>query len=339
MRAAVVPPPGERFKIEEVQDPTPDQGQIVVKVARCGICGTDLHWTSGHSGNGFVNSPGSIIGHEWSGEVVAVGRHVSMVKVGDNISAMCGNGCGKCLACFRGEPIMCEQVTTYLGGFGQYSLIHESAAVILPRTLSLNDGALVEPLAVGLHACTMGGLQTGDRVLVLGAGSISLAVIFWARRFGAQRIVAASRSPRRERMALAMGADEFVLTSDDDVHGIEAALGGQPEVVFEGVGVPGVLSKAIGYVRRNGTVVSLGFCTNDDPIVPGLASMKQVRLIFPVCYTRAEFEHAARALDQDAVPDPRMIITNTVGLDTFPEKIEELRGANNETKVLVNPWG
>jgi threonine dehydrogenase-like Zn-dependent dehydrogenase len=338
MRAAVVAPPGQPFAIEERPDPTPGDDEVVVKVGRCGICGTDLHWTSGHSGNGLLNPPGSIIGHEWAGEVVARGRNVTRTKVGDIIAGMCGVGCGKCSYCLSGEPFMCDGLQLYVGGFGQYMLSHNQAAVVLPRTLSLADGAMVEPLAVGLHGFNMSGMKTGDRVLVLGGGAVALCSIYWARRFGAGRIVAASRSPRRAELAMAMGADEYVVTGEDDVARVNAALGSPPDVIFEGVGVKGMLAKSIAHIRRKGTVVSLGFCTVDDPIVPGLAAIKQVNLRFPVAYTLAEFEQAARVLDKDAVPYPTEMVTETVGLDAFPAKIEELRGANNQTKVHLDPW-
>src|SRR5262249_27371269 len=143
---------------------------------------------------------------------------------------------------------------------GQYMLSHDRAAVVLPKTLSLADGALVEPLAIGLHGFSMSDMQVGDKVLVLGAGSVGLFAIFWARKFGAARIVCVSRDPRRAEMAMAMGADEYVLSGDDEVARAAAALGGPPDVVYEGVGVPGMMAKAVGHVRRRGTIVSMGFC-------------------------------------------------------------------------------
>jgi (R,R)-butanediol dehydrogenase/meso-butanediol dehydrogenase/diacetyl reductase len=233
---------------------------------------------------------------------------------------------------------MCDGFKTYFGGFGQYSVTHERAVVKLPATLSLNDGALVEPLAVGVHAVSLSKMRAGDRVLVVGAGSIALACIFWARKLGADRVVSVSRSPRRAELAMAMGADQYVTAGDHEIARINAALGGPPDVVFEGIGVPGALGKAISYVRRNGTVASLGICTVDDPIVPALAAMKQIRLIFPVLYTQHEFELAARVLDRDALPDPRSVVSEIVGLDLFPAKMEELRGPNTQTKVMLDPW-
>ena len=146
------------------------------------------------------------------------------------------------------------------------------------------------------------------------------------------------RDPLTSACAKAFGADAFVATGDDEVARIRAVLGGEPDVVFECAGVPGMLAKSIEHVRRKGIVMSLGFCTSDDPVVPGLAGMKQVQLCFAVAYTLGGFEHAARELDRDALPDPRVIVSDTFGLDAFPGVIDELRGPNDHSKVQLDPW-
>ena len=338
MRALVVTPPGRPFAIEERPDPKPGEGEIVVKIGRCGICGTDLSWTSGCTEHGMVWPVGSVIGHEWAGEVVELGRNVERVKLGDIVTGMCGVGCGRCLHCVQGEPFMCPSVHIYASGFAEYLLSHDRAAVVLPKSLSMADGALIEPLAVGLHGVVMSGMAAGDRVLVLGAGSVGLAAIFWARRLGAGKIVAASRSERRAEMAIAMGADRFVATGNDETARVEAALGGPPDIVFECAGVPGMLAKSLTHVRRKGVVMSLGFCTSADPVVPALAGSKQAQLRFAVAYTLADFEHCARVFDRDALPDPKLMISDVFGLDAFPAVIEELRGPNEYSKVHLDPW-
>ena len=338
MRALVVTPPGNPFSIEDLPDPTPGENELVVKVGRCGVCGTDISWTSGCTEHGMVWPVGTVIGHEWAGEVVEVGKNVERVKVGDIVTGMCGIGCGHCIHCAENEPFMCDSLQLYAGGFAQYLLSHDRAVVPLPKSLSMADGALVEPLAVGMHGVTKSGMKAGDRVLVIGAGSVGLAAIYWARKLGAGRIVAASRSDRRAEMAQAMGADAFVTTGQDEIARVQAALGGPPDVVFEAAGVPGMLAKSIEHVRRKGIVMSLGFCTSDDPIVPGLAGMKQAQLRFAVAYTLGGFEHAARELDRDALPDPRVIISDTFGMDAFPGVIDEMRGPNDYSKVHLDPW-
>ncbi|MBV1686221.1 alcohol dehydrogenase catalytic domain-containing protein [Novosphingobium sp. G106] len=334
MKAAVFKGPNraQALQIETLQDPVPGPSDLLVKVGRCGICGTDLHMTSGH---GWDFPVGSVLGHEFAGEVVAVGRDVERHRVGDRVSGMAKAGCGACEACFRGLPLFCPNgAMTLGGGFGEYVRIHDRAATRLPATLSLADGALVEPLAIGMHGVAMANMRLGARVLVIGAGSVGLATIFWARRLGAGRIVAASRSVARSPMALAMGADVFVQTGPDEVGEVIEALGNSPEIVFECVGALGLLEQSINHVAVFGQVVSLGFCTSPDAVVPATAAFKQVRISFPLTYSPEEFERVADIMLAGKV-DPKMMITSEVSLDDLPATFEQLRSSNDQTKVHV----
>jgi threonine dehydrogenase-like Zn-dependent dehydrogenase len=338
MRVAAFNSPTEPFTIEQRPVPEPHIGEVLVRVGRCGICGSDLNLTSGRVCEGLEIPKGTVMGHEWCGEVVATGPGVTRLKQGDIIAGTFGAGCGECPFCVAGEAFMCRAIQPYLGGFGQYVLGHERASIALPRTLSMADGALVEPLAVSLHGVRMAGIQPHSRVLVLGAGSIGLGAIFWARKLRPRTLVAASRSSRRAEIALAMGADHFVTTHEDDAARISARLGGPPDIVIEAVGVPGMLAKSIGLVAPNGTVISLGFCTSPDSVVPALTCMKQARLLFPVVYTLAEFEQSARVLERDRLPDPSMMVSAITSLDDFPSIIDELRHEHTQTKVQLDPW-
>ena len=334
MRAAVFQGAGKphALAIETIADPTPGPGDLIVKVERCGICGTDLHMTSGH---GWDFPTGIVLGHEYAGEVVAVGGKVERFRIGDRVSGMARASCGGCEACFRGLPLLCTRSAEGgMGGFGEYLALPEGAAVALPQTLSIADGALVEPLAVGLHGVRMADMAMGSRVLVLGAGSVGLAAIFWAKRLGAGRVVAASRSMMREAMALAMGADAFVQTGESEVERVIAALGGSPDIVLECAGAVGLLGQAINHVKTFGQVLSLGFCTSSDPVIPGVAAFKQVRISFPLAYSPGEFRHVADMMLAGAV-DPKAMITSTIGLDELPDTFEALRGPNDQTKVHV----
>lgn len=332
MKAAVFHGAGKPLAIETVADPEPGPSDVIIKVHRCGICGTDLHMTSGH---GWDFPTGSIIGHEYAGEVVALGNAVERLRVGDRVSGMAKAGCGACEACFRGLQLLCAKAQGHgMGGFGEYLRLPEGAAARLPRTFSLADGALVEPLAIGLHGVRMADLPIGAKVLVLGAGSVGLATIFWAKRLGAARVVATSRSMTREAMALAMGADAFVQTGVDEVESAVEALGGQPEIVFECAGAPGLLGRAINHVKQFGQVLSLGFCTAPDPVIPAIATFKQVRISFPLAYTPGEFRSVADMMLAGTV-DPKVMITSTIGLNDLPVKFEALRGPNDHTKVHV----
>src|SRR5262245_38081493 len=186
MRAAVFHGVGKPLAIETIADPTPGPNDVVIQVHRCGICGTDLHMTSGH-GWDFPN--GTIPGHEYAGEIVEVGSQVSGFKKGALVTALPSQGCGQCEACAHQHYTLCRNVGGLMGGYGEYLRVPTYVAVKLPQTFSLADGALVEPFAVSLYGVRMGQIRPGDRVLVLGGGPVALTTIFWAKRLGAGRVV------------------------------------------------------------------------------------------------------------------------------------------------------
>jgi len=331
MRAAIFKGAGQPWAIEILPDPEPGEGEVVVRVCRCGICGTDLHMTSGSA---WDFPAGTVLGHEYAGEVVAIGRGVEQIRIGDRITALPAASCGHCDACQGGQIMLCKGMRGYMGGFAEYLRAPASSAIKLPQTLSFADGALIEPLAVGLHGVALAKMAKGARVLVLGAGSVGLAAIFWARRLGAGRIVAASRSARRADMAKQLGADSFVAFGNDEVGEVQEALGGAPDLVLECAGHVGMLGKAIEHVRPDGAIVSMGFCTHPDPVVPGIATFKQVRMIFSMAYTLAEFTEVAATLDRGHV-EPRAMVRETIGLDRLPDMIDALRSGADQTKVQV----
>src|SRR5665213_3270004 len=192
-----------------------------------------------------------------------------------------------------------------MGGFAEYLKLPAGVAIKLPSTLSLADGALIEPMAVGLYGMRQVPIDSNSRILVLGGGSVALAAIWWARRLGAGRIVTASRSARRSEMALAMGADAFVAFGENDGPEIREALGGSPDIVVECIGASGFLAKAVQHVASMGQVLSMGFCTTPDALIPAIAASKGVTMRFPVGYALSDFERVARDLDRGHA-DPKM---------------------------------
>ena len=337
MKAAIFKGPGQPLAIEERPDPSPEAGEVLIRVRRVGICGSDLHLTSG---DGLQLPVGSIIGHEFAGEVVALGAGVDRIKLGDRIAPMFFVGCGHCPACFAGQPHHCPQARPdVLTGFSEYSRAGQHECVLVPPGVSDEEGALIEPLAVGLQGVRKAALTVGARVLITGAGPIGLATAFWAQRLGASRVAVMGASARRSNIAKALGASHFIAQKEvaDPAAAIQEALGGAPDVVFEAVGLPGAIAQAIDYVKPLGTVVSLGFCGVPDSFVPVVALVKEVRLLFSMCYDRQDFQYAA---DVMAAGDhrPRAMITDTISLDELPQKFESLRGASADCKVMIAPW-
>lgn len=336
MQAAVFKCVGVPLAIETRPDPVPASDEVVIRVGRCGICGTDLSMTDG---SGLVYPLDSVIGHEFAGEIVATGTHVTGLKVGDRITALPFAGCGQCATCLAGRPNFCAQLRGTAGGFGQFLATPERVAVKLPDTLTLADGALVEPLAVSLHGVALAQMTPGARVLVIGAGPIGLGAVYWARRLSAGPIAITARTRRAESLAMQMGANVFVMPEPEEnwVPPVSAALGGLPDVVIEAAGKKDLIAQAVNCVRPSGTVVVLGFCSVPDSFIPAVAVWKEVTMRFSTTYSIAEFEHVARVLDTGDV-ECRAMVTDTVSLAELPASFESLRQRTHQCKVMVSPW-
>jgi (R,R)-butanediol dehydrogenase/meso-butanediol dehydrogenase/diacetyl reductase len=331
VRAAIFKRIGQPLAIETIPDPEPSDGSVVVQVGRCGVCGTDLNMTSG---DGPSYPENSAIGHEIAGEVVACGRGVTSLAVGDRIAAMGVFGCGRCGHCREGDPMLCRELRGAEGGFGEFMQAPVGGCLKLPESLSLSDGALIEPLACGHHATNVAGLEPGARVLVVGAGAMGLGVTHYARHYGVGPIVVTAPSRRAADAAMAMGASAF-LTNDEGP--VEQALGGAPDIVFECAGKPGLIGEAIDRVRPRGKVVVCGICAMPDSFVPATALMKEVQIRFAVAYTLRDFEIVARLFDSGRI-EPRAMVTETISLDALPAVFEALRGPTQQRKVHVDPW-
>ena len=334
MKAAIFNGVGQPITIEYTPDPTPGRGEVVVKVGRCGICGTDVHSTHSHM---FAPPAGTALGHEFSGEVVELGAGITRLKIGDRIAVMPMAGCGECAACRDRHPYACTKMRMMMGGFGEYTLASERETTLLPAALTLADGALVEPVAAARRGVTMANMPTSARVLVIGAGTMGLASIFWARRAGAGKIVATARSSWRESMTLQMGADAFIVSDDNLSANVNAALNGPPDVVIECAGVPGMMAQAINLVRPRGTVLAAGGCMDPDQFIPFIAMYKEVRLQFSGAYTLNDFQAVVDVLEGGAT-ELRNLITETVPLAAMPQALESLRSTNRQCKVMIDPW-
>jgi (R,R)-butanediol dehydrogenase/meso-butanediol dehydrogenase/diacetyl reductase len=333
MRAAVMQGLNKPLVIETIADPTPGAGELVVKVGRCGICGSDLHMTEDPT---YGKGAGDVLGHEFAGEVVALGKGTEGVAIGDLVSVIPLASCGTCAACRAGEVAYCDQFGLQGGGYAEFAITRPNQCVKLPASASLADGAIIEPLAVALHGVNMSGLKAGDKILILGAGPIGLAVAFWARRKGATDIVIQDLNDFQQLRACEMGASGFVVDPADPVGGAERALGGKADIVFECVGIPGLIEQAVGQVRARGTILLLGLCTKPDTFNSFAMLSKEVRLVTSAFFTRQEYEEALDVLNAGAA-EPRLLVTDTISLNDTPQRFEALRKRTHDCKILIAP--
>ena len=333
MKAAVFKAIGKPLVIEDVSEPVPAQDEVLVRVARCGICGSDLHMTEDPV---FGVESETVLGHEYAGEVVETGAEVTSLQAGDLVTVSPLRGCGRCPACLAGRPAWCDSMRLQSGGYAEFSTVTERQCVKLPAAMNLEDGALAEPLAVALHGVMQAALQPGARVLVLGAGPIGLGTAFWARRFGAGGVVVCDLDRWQEERALGMGATAFLTRTEDLQTQVVEHLGAAPDIVFECVGRPGVIAQAIEHVRIRGTVVVLGLCTLPDTFVPFTAVAKEIRLQMSAFFDFSEFCTSVDVLEADAA-QPHALITDVVSLGETPQAFERLRRRTTQCKVLINP--
>lgn len=338
MRAAIFHEIGKPLSIGEVPDPTPGDDELILKVSHCGICGSDLHSTEA----GLMTLPsGSIMGHEFSGEIAAVGRNAGNWKTGQKVTALPFVSCGACASCIRGDGHHCEKMRTIglgqiSGAYAEYVKVGARDTVLLPASVSLQEGALIEPLAVGYHAVEMSGLRPGENVLVIGAGPVGLAVTLFSRFVGARHIIVSERSDGRAKMAARFGATDCVNANEDVIAQFRQKTGAMPGIIFECVGVPGMISACMKMAPRGGKVVVAGVCSKPDTILPLMGIMKEITLQFVLAYRKCDFEMIAGWMATDRI-DAQAMVTDTVGFADFPQAFEALRTPGHQCKVMLKP--
>ena len=339
MRAAVFENTGKPLEIRTVDDPTPEAGELILRVKGCGICGSDLHVSQMPGGV----PAGAVMGHEFAGEVVELGPGVDGPwRVGDRVCALPGIGCGRCAPCLTGELMDCASLRAtgfgdVGGGYAEYVRVGVNETLALPDNLSSSDGALVEPLAVGLHAVEMARVPVGEDVLVIGAGPVGLAVTLWARQLGAREVVVSDFVESRRAMAGAMGATALVDPASEDLgEAFQRATGHEPRMIFECVGVPGMIQQCLGLAPRNARVVIAGICLEPDTIVPVAAAAKELEPQFVAYYRRRDFALTLDMLGAERIA-PHAMVTDRIDLEALPAAFEALRTPAGQCKVIVEP--
>lgn len=323
---------GLPLTVGEIAMPEPASDEVLLRIAACGICGSDLHMTDDPKTFGLKQY--DVLGHEFAGEVIRCGSAVSEVKPGDRVAVAPMRGCGHCDSCRRGEPAWCAEMRLIGGGYAEFTTVAARQCRVLPDDLPTEEGALAEPVAVALHCVMRSGLKPGARVLILGAGPIGLLVAFWARRHGARDVIVADINRHQEERAAAIGATGFALSGPGLAEEFRQATGGAPDIVFECVGKRGLIDFSCRLVRTHGTVVAVGLCVGGDEWDPFAAISKEIQVIFAVFFNMAEFETALGALGPGRFR-PQALITDRIGFEKVPDTFEGLRRRTTQCKVLI----
>jgi threonine dehydrogenase-like Zn-dependent dehydrogenase len=343
MRAAVLRG-GRMVVADDVADPVPEFGQVLVEVKACGICGSDLHFAQHGStmvelldqirGTPELGVPrvdlarDVFMGHEFAAEVLEVGPGTEGPAPGTLVTSI---------------PVMVSAAgiadlaysNSLPAGYSERMLLAAPLVLPVPNGLDARRAALTEPMAVGLHAVNRSQIAPGEGAVVLGCGPVGIAVIAALHRRGVEPIVAADFSPMRRSLASAMGAHHVVDAGREDVFDAWAAHGrGRPLVVFEAVGVPGVIDGAFRSAPSKSKVVVVGVCMGGDRVTPLWAITKELSVHFAFAYDLDEFAESLRAIAEGVV-DVAPMITGEVGLDGVAGAFEDLGQPEQHCKILV----
>lgn len=330
----------KEFEIVEIEEPVSKDGKVIIDVLKSGICGSDIHYWVGGAPAGLV------MGHEFCGKVVNPGDRVDL-KVGDRVTALPISPCGECEACRNGEPQYCaktwnEAVGLSLGnpgGLTRRIAVRPDMVIKVPDTMSDEEGAMVEPTAVGLHAAHLGRIAVGDDVLVVGGGIIGLVSAMFAKLEGASRVILTETNPERGKKAVSLGvADEWYDATDKDLVGkmMELTNGGF-DVVLECVGNSPAVNSAITMVKPGGTVVLVGVASDAIPTYTVMAVMKELVVQGAIGYTYNEFKSCVDLIADKKI-DVMKFVDDIVPLEKVQASYERLTsGKDAAIKILVDP--
>ena len=344
--------------VDDLDDPVPGPGQVLVETIACGICGSDLH-TVDHADHmvataneagipTFSFDPGRdlVMGHELSVRALELGPGVEGVELDRPMAAMPFLMVGD----ERHTP---GYDNDHPGGYAHRLLLDPGALVPVPNGLAGPLAALTEPLAVGLHAVNQSSVDEGRAAIVIGAGPVGLAVIAALALAGAEPIIASDLSPTRRRLAATMGAHVVIdpATAGDRARGFALAVeawaagtagrsGGDgqvvPPVIFEAVGVPGMIDLAMTGAPPGSEVVVVGVCMEDDRFRPIMGIYKHLTVRFVLGWTPDEFRASLHNLAEGRI-DAEPLVTDQVGIEAVPDAFARLARPDDQVKILVRP--
>jgi threonine dehydrogenase-like Zn-dependent dehydrogenase len=346
MRAAVLRR-GEMVVSDDVAEPVPETGQVLVGVRACGICGSDLHFARhgpravelGRQVEGLpdIGAPevdldrDVLMGHEFAAEVLDAGPGTETFPSGTLVTSI---------------PVLVQPAAIrpivysndVVGGYAERMLLSAPLLVEVPNGLDARHAALTEPMAVGLHAVNRSQIVAGtDAALVLGAGPVGLAVIAALELRGVAPIVAADFSPARRALALAMGAHEAVDPRQEPAWAAYGRVGrARPLVVFEAIGVPGIIDDILRRAPAQSRVVVVGVCMEADTVTPFFAIAKELNIQFTLGYDPMEFAASLRSIAEGEI-DVAPMVTAEVGLDGVGWAFEALGDPEAHCKIVVTP--
>ncbi|CAB1251336.1 putative iditol dehydrogenase [Ruminococcaceae bacterium BL-6] len=317
-----------RMEIREIPMPSPKEKEILLKIEYVGICGSDVHYLEQGRIGGFVVDGDFILGHECAGTVVQTGPGVASLNVGDRVALEPGCTCGKCEFCKSGKYNLCPDVRflatpPYNGCLMDYITFPEDMAFRLPDKISTKEGALIEPLSVGMHAAKQGSVTLGNSVTILGAGCIGLVTLLSCRAFGATDLFVVDVLPKRLEYAKKLGATHVINALEEDpVQTIQDRTGGAgTDIVIETAGSAKTISQTPYIVKRGGRIVLVGMAAQDVIEYDFSKIMAKEASIQSVFRYRNIYPQAIKAIEKGII-DVSGIVTHEFDFEETPRAFD-----------------
>lgn len=340
------------IRVEDIEEPAVSPGRVKIKVAWTGICGSDLHEYVAGPIFVPVGAPHPVsreqapivMGHEFSGEVVEVGQGVTRVRPGDRVVVEPILSCGRCEACRRGKYNLCDSLGFHGlsgggGGFASHTVVQERMVHRMPDGLSFEQGALVEPAAVALHAVRLSAFKAGGTAAVFGTGPIGLLVVEALRAAGAAAIHVVELSKQRAGKALELGATTAIDPSREDaVARIRELSGGGVDVAFEVTGVSKVLQQCIDSTHYEGETIVVSIWEGEASFHPNTVVLKE-RSVKGIIAYRDIFPAVMALMEQGYFQADRLVTKRIALADIVAEGFETLVREKQQVKILVQPQG
>ena len=340
MKVVYLTKPG-KMEIVEEKRPMAGPGNVLVKVEYNGICGSDVHFFKDGRVGDCVLTDRFVLGHEVSGTVAEIGEGVTNLKPGDRVALEPGYACGKCEFCKTGRYNLCPEMKFFAappvsGALKEYVSHPADMCFKLPQNVSTMEGALVEPLAVGLHATSLGGVSLGKTVVILGAGCIGLVTLLSAKARGAANIVVADPYDKRLEFAKEMGATHTINVRKEDVSKrVREIAGDGPDIVFETAGSPVTIAQTSLLARKGGTVVLVGMAAESEVKYNFFQAMEKELTIRCVFRYRNLYPVAIAAIASGSI-DVKQIVTHEFTLDESEKAFQTVvEDAQNVVKGII----
>src|SRR5699024_7272983 len=327
----------EEFKLKNVDIPHPKSNEVIIKVERVGICGSDIH--TYYDRHPFITLP-IVLGHEFAGEIFSLGSEVTSLKVSDRVSVDPTLTCGECFNCTHGSPNICNNLELIgchqTGAFAEYVSVPVENVLPIPDDVSFEEVVLAEPLAVGVHACKKGRVKKNSTVCIVGAGTIGLMTAFAAKRLGAKKIVLLDIDEKKCDRAEQFGFKALVNKNVEPKEMLYDLFGESgPSTIFECVGIQDTAKFCIEGAAKGGRIVIAGVFENDITVPMSFVQDKELKILGALTYLREEFIDSLKWIGEGLI-DTDSFITHTYPIEKVSEAFKLIESSSTGN-VVIDP--